>query len=75
LIEAYHGRITIESALGHGSVFRITLPILSDADAAVLNDKKAQAQAANDIPGIKSELLETPAAEQDGEEQSRPKQD
>ena len=58
LIEAYHGRITIESALGHGSVFRISLPILSDADAQVLNAKKEQIQAANDIPGIQSQLLE-----------------
>jgi len=57
LIEAYHGHITIESALGHGSVFRISLPILADADAKILNKKKEQAQAANDIPGIQSELL------------------
>lgn len=57
LIEAYHGRITIESALGQGSVFRISLPILSDKDAQLLTEKKEQAQAANDVPGIKSELL------------------
>ncbi|WP_125574258.1 HAMP domain-containing sensor histidine kinase [Levilactobacillus huananensis] len=61
LIEAYHGRITIESAVGHGSVFRISLPILSDAKAKVLTAKKEQAQAiANGgMPtGIKSALLE-----------------
>ncbi|MFC6259678.1 HAMP domain-containing sensor histidine kinase [Levilactobacillus fujinensis] len=57
LIEAYHGHITIESALGHGSVFRISLPILADADAKILNKKKEQAQAANEITGIQSELL------------------
>jgi len=57
LIEAYHGRITIESALGHGSVFRISLPILSPEAAQALNAKKEQTQAANDIPGIQSELL------------------
>ncbi|WP_125546214.1 HAMP domain-containing sensor histidine kinase [Levilactobacillus lindianensis] len=61
LIEAYHGRITIESAVGHGSVFRISLPILPDAAAKVLNAKKEQAQAiANGgvSTGIKSALLE-----------------
>ncbi|WP_261810442.1 HAMP domain-containing sensor histidine kinase [Levilactobacillus humaensis] len=61
LIEAYHGRITIESAVGHGSVFRISLPILPDATAKILNAKKEQAQAiANgSVPtGIKSALLE-----------------
>ncbi|WCJ46719.1 HAMP domain-containing histidine kinase [Levilactobacillus brevis] len=57
LIEAYHGQITIESALGHGSVFRISLPILSPEAAQALNAKKEQTQAANDIPGIQSELL------------------
>ncbi|KRO04370.1 Signal transduction histidine kinase [Levilactobacillus paucivorans] len=61
LIEAYHGRINIESAVGHGSVFRISLPILPDATAKILNAKKEQAQAiANgNVPtGIKSALLE-----------------
>jgi len=58
LIEAYHGKITIESALGQGSVFRVSLPILSDEDAQILTDKKERVQAANDeIPGIKSALL------------------
>jgi len=58
LIEAYHGKITIESALGQGSVFRVSLPILSDEDAQILTNKKERAQAANDeIPGIKSALL------------------
>lgn len=27
LVEGYHGEITVESALGHGSLFRITLPL------------------------------------------------
>lgn len=59
LIEGYHGNITIESAVGHGSVFRISLPILSAKAAKTLERKKQQAQAANNgIPGIKSELLE-----------------
>lgn len=62
LIEAYHGKITIESAVGQGSVFRVSIPILSDADAKILTAKKEQAQAANDeIPGIQSELfVDTP---------------
>lgn len=74
LIEAYHGKITIESALGQGSVFRITLPILSDEDAQILTDKKEQAQAANDIPGIQSELLaETPKPASQSDEDQTPK--
>ncbi|SMS14506.1 HAMP domain-containing histidine kinase [Levilactobacillus zymae] len=59
LIEGYHGSITIESAVGHGSVFRISLPILSADEARLLTHKKEQAQAeSNEIPGIKSALLE-----------------
>lgn len=57
LIEGYHGSIAIESAVGHGSVFRISLPILSEATAQALTQKKEQAQAQNEVPGIKSELL------------------
>lgn len=30
LIEAYHGRISIESALGYGSIFQIELPLISE---------------------------------------------
>ncbi|MDT6980851.1 HAMP domain-containing histidine kinase [Levilactobacillus zymae] len=59
LIEGYHGSIAIESAVGHGSVFRISLPILSAEAAQVLTRKKEQVQAENnEIPGIKSALLE-----------------
>lgn len=65
LIEGYHGSITIESAVGHGSVFRISLPILSKEAADRLIKKKQQAQAANtDIPGLlKSQLLEDDSGE------------
>ncbi|HIW72075.1 MAG TPA: HAMP domain-containing histidine kinase [Candidatus Levilactobacillus faecigallinarum] len=65
LIEGYHGNIAIESAVGHGSVFRISLPILSEKTARHLNQKKEQVQAANnDIPGVlKSALLEDDSGE------------
>ena len=33
LIEGYHGSITLESSLGAGSLFRITLPIVEDPEA------------------------------------------
>nr|WP_054657192.1 ATP-binding protein [Apilactobacillus ozensis] len=32
LIEAYNGHLSVESSVGHGSIFRITLPILSNED-------------------------------------------
>lgn len=65
LIEGYHGSIAIESAVGHGSVFRITLPILSEQSAKRLNEKKELVQAANnDIPGIiQSNLMEDDSGE------------
>jgi signal transduction histidine kinase len=30
LVEGYHGTISLESSLGYGSVFRVTLPIIDD---------------------------------------------
>ncbi|GAX07738.1 two-component system sensor histidine kinase [Secundilactobacillus silagincola] len=30
LVEAYHGKISIESALGYGSIFQIELPLISE---------------------------------------------
>ncbi|WP_412988240.1 ATP-binding protein [Pediococcus siamensis] len=30
LIEGYHGKISLESSVGYGSIFRITLPIVKD---------------------------------------------
>ncbi|KRL46424.1 HAMP domain-containing sensor histidine kinase [Levilactobacillus spicheri] len=65
LIEGYHGSITIESAVGHGSVFRISLPILSDQTAKRLTEKKELVQAANnDVPGIiHSNLMEDDSGE------------
>ena len=66
LIEGYHGTITIESAVGHGSVFRISLPVLSADEARTLTRKKEQVQAENtEIPGIKSALLEDDSQAQD----------
>ncbi len=32
LVEVYHGSITVESSLGHGSIFQINLPIIQDLD-------------------------------------------
>ncbi|WP_295747412.1 ATP-binding protein, partial [uncultured Limosilactobacillus sp.] len=28
LVEGYHGTISLESSLGYGSIFRVTLPIV-----------------------------------------------
>ncbi|WP_282800994.1 HAMP domain-containing sensor histidine kinase [Secundilactobacillus kimchicus] len=41
LIEAYHGKISIESALGYGSVFQIVLPLLSEQERQQLDSAKA----------------------------------
>ncbi|MCL0311804.1 HAMP domain-containing histidine kinase [Apilactobacillus sp. TMW 2.2459] len=41
LIEAYNGHLSVESSVGHGSIFRITLPILSQADKEKIQNKKS----------------------------------
>lgn len=41
LIEAYHGKIGIESVLGRGSVFQIALPLISDDERQRLTEIKA----------------------------------
>ncbi|WP_286083877.1 ATP-binding protein, partial [Parabacteroides goldsteinii] len=32
LIEGYHGRLVVESAVGQGSVFRVSLPLVKNKD-------------------------------------------
>ena len=32
LIEGYHGRLVVESAVGQGSVFRVSLPLVGNKD-------------------------------------------
>ena len=32
LIEGYHGKMTVESVLGQGSVFRISLPLIREEE-------------------------------------------
>lgn len=42
LVEAYHGKIGIESALGHGSIFQIELPLISEALKIQLDHAKEE---------------------------------
>nr|WP_318530864.1 HAMP domain-containing histidine kinase [Lacticaseibacillus daqingensis] len=44
LVESYHGQISVDSALGHGSVFRIDLPVITEATAAKLKASEATKQ-------------------------------
>lgn len=44
LIEAYHGKIGIESAVGHGSIFQIELPLISDTQKIQLDHAKEEDQ-------------------------------
>ncbi|MEJ6400519.1 HAMP domain-containing sensor histidine kinase [Nicoliella lavandulae] len=39
LVEAYHGRIAVESSVGSGSIFSVSLPILSKEQRQKLMDK------------------------------------
>ncbi|KRL76387.1 HAMP domain-containing sensor histidine kinase [Secundilactobacillus paracollinoides] len=42
LIEAYHGKIAIESAVGHGSIFQIALPLISETEKQQLDIAKEE---------------------------------
>ncbi|MHA8111019.1 HAMP domain-containing sensor histidine kinase [Lactobacillaceae bacterium Melli_B4] len=42
LVEAYHGRIAVESSVGSGSIFSVSLPILSKEQRLKLMEKDAQ---------------------------------
>ena len=46
LIESYHGQIEVDSALCHGSIFRIDLPTISADKAKALQRQEAAKQAA-----------------------------
>lgn len=39
LVEGYHGKISLESSVGYGSIFRITLPIVKDEPSDDDDDK------------------------------------
>ena len=41
IAQAHGGRITVQSRLGRGSVFAVTLPLLSDADVAAADKLRA----------------------------------
>ncbi|WP_322973880.1 HAMP domain-containing sensor histidine kinase [Lacticaseibacillus nasuensis] len=49
LVEGYRGTISVDSALGHGSIFRVDLPVLSPAEVARLD-------ALNDAQGPEASL-------------------
>ena len=42
IAQAHGGRITVQSRLGRGSVFAVTLPLLSDADVAAADQLRAE---------------------------------
>ena len=41
LVEGYHGTVTVESQLGSGSLFRITLPIVEPGDEKEAKNKES----------------------------------
>lgn len=47
LIESYHGTITVDSALGHGSSFRIDLPTITEEEADRLREQAEAASVAD----------------------------
>ncbi|WP_225047033.1 HAMP domain-containing sensor histidine kinase [Lacticaseibacillus kribbianus] len=55
LVESYHGEISVDSALGHGSSFRIDLPVITPELAEKLRAQEA-AKAAADQPQLHSQL-------------------
>ncbi|WP_179395658.1 HAMP domain-containing sensor histidine kinase [Lacticaseibacillus absianus] len=54
LVESYHGQISVDSALGHGSVFRVDLPVITAAAADKL--RATEDAKPKPIAAIKSEL-------------------
>jgi two-component system OmpR family sensor kinase len=56
IAQAHGGRITVQSRLGRGSVFTVTLPLLSDADVAAADQARREqrelrdARDARDVP-------------------------
>ncbi|GAK46975.1 signal transduction histidine kinase [Secundilactobacillus oryzae JCM 18671] len=63
LIESYHGQISIESAEGHGSVFRITLPILTPEKRAKLEKLAAEDNKAMHHHSLETNLGANPTSE------------
>lgn len=51
LIESYRGQISVDSAVGHGSVFRVDLPVISAAEATRLQaqEDKVKTETSQDL--------------------------
>ena len=41
LIEGYHGKMTVESVLGQGSVFRISLPLIREEEKVIEESERS----------------------------------
>lgn len=68
LVESYHGQISIESAVGHGSVFRITLPILNDKERHKLEQQAIKEHAKKSPkPSISTNLGANPSEDENQE--------